>query len=53
VRRLSVGGWLAWVAYGAVARAAAHLRDHGTLDEAAPVLGRDVVERAFAPPPAT
>jgi len=54
VRRLSVGGWLAWVAYGEVARAAAHLRDQGTLDEEAPVLGREVVERAFAaPPPAT
>jgi 2-methylisocitrate lyase-like PEP mutase family enzyme len=52
VRRCSVGGWLAFVAYGAMVRAAAHLRDHGTLDEDAPVLGRDVVARAFAEPPA-
>ncbi len=53
VRRLSVGGWLAFVAYGAMARAATHLRDEGTIDETADVLGRDIVGRAFAAPPGT
>ncbi|HEV3329010.1 MAG TPA: isocitrate lyase/phosphoenolpyruvate mutase family protein [Acidimicrobiales bacterium] len=53
VRRLSVGGWLAFVAYGAMVRAATHLRDEGTLDETAVVVGRDVVARAFATSPST
>ncbi|HUD70268.1 MAG TPA: isocitrate lyase/phosphoenolpyruvate mutase family protein [Acidimicrobiales bacterium] len=48
VRRLSVGGTLASVAYGALYRSAARLRDEGVLDVGAGGLAYDVVVRAFS-----
>ena len=48
VRRLSVGGTLASVAYGALYRSAAKLRDEGVLDLGGGGLGYDVVTRAFS-----
>jgi len=48
VRRLSVGGTLASVAYGALYRAAARLRDEGVLDVGEGGLAYDVVVRAFS-----
>jgi 2-methylisocitrate lyase-like PEP mutase family enzyme len=47
VRRLSVGGTLASIAYGALYRSAAQLRDEGVLDVGQGGLGYDVVTRAF------
>jgi len=47
VRRLSVGGTLASVAYGALYRAAERLRNEGVLDVGEGGLGYDVVTRAF------
>ena len=48
VRRISVGGSLARIAYGALVRAAEHLQDAGTLEEDAPYLSRARAEGAFA-----
>ena len=45
VRRLSVGGSLARIAYGAMCRAAEHLLESGYLDPDAPYLSRDVANR--------
>lgn len=50
VRRLSVGGSLAFVAYGALHHAATRLRDEGALAGDAPRLDREVVQRAFSRP---
>jgi 2-methylisocitrate lyase-like PEP mutase family enzyme len=47
VRRLSVGGALARIAYGAAMAAATTLLDEGSLDEDAPFLSRDLADRAF------
>jgi 2-methylisocitrate lyase-like PEP mutase family enzyme len=47
VRRLSVGGTLASVAYGSLYRAATTLRDDGVLDTGGATLAGDVVGRAF------
>jgi 2-methylisocitrate lyase-like PEP mutase family enzyme len=47
VRRCSVGGRLAQVAYGAMYRAATALRDTGAIDPDDGALTRDVVQRAF------
>ncbi len=51
VRRLSTGGALAWVAYGALIRAATRLRDVGELREEDLLFDRDVVRRAFSGEP--
>jgi 2-methylisocitrate lyase-like PEP mutase family enzyme len=53
VRRCSVGGRLAFVAYGAMYRAAEGLRDTGSLFGDDGALPRDVVLRAFPPPDGT
>jgi 2-methylisocitrate lyase-like PEP mutase family enzyme len=50
VRRCSVGGRLAFVAYGAMYRAAQHLLDSGSLSGDDGALPRDVVLRAFPEP---
>jgi 2-methylisocitrate lyase-like PEP mutase family enzyme len=47
VRRLSTGGGLAWVAYGAAVRAARELLDDGTQGYAPGMLGSDDRRRAF------
>jgi 2-methylisocitrate lyase-like PEP mutase family enzyme len=47
VRRVSVGGALAWVARGAYLDAARRLRDDGTLDPHAPYLDRRAAESAW------
>lgn len=47
VRRLSTGGSLAFVAYGAAARAGRELAEKGTLDFLTGALSRDDRERAF------
>ncbi|MFZ0013227.1 MAG: isocitrate lyase/phosphoenolpyruvate mutase family protein [Acidimicrobiia bacterium] len=47
VRRLSTGGALTWVAYGAVERAARELRAEGTQTYANGMLSREVRETAF------
>lgn len=47
VRRCSTGGWLAGVAFGAVAAAATALRDDGSVAPT-PTIERDVAARAFA-----
>jgi 2-methylisocitrate lyase-like PEP mutase family enzyme len=47
VRRLSVGGALASIAYGSMYRAAQLLRDDGVLDTGGATLSSDVVGRAF------
>jgi 2-methylisocitrate lyase-like PEP mutase family enzyme len=51
VRRLSVGGMLAWTAYGALLNAATVLRDEGRLRHEDLAFDRDVVGRAFAARP--
>jgi 2-methylisocitrate lyase-like PEP mutase family enzyme len=48
VRRVSVGGSLAWVAYGALAAAATALRDTGALPKGSPSLDRGLAAEAFA-----
>jgi 2-methylisocitrate lyase-like PEP mutase family enzyme len=53
VRRCSVGGRLAFVAYGAMYRAAERLRDTGSLFGDDGALPRDVVLRAFPAPDGT
>ena len=50
VRRLSVGGTLARVAYGALYELAQGLTDDGTLSPDAPYLSREVVQAAFTSP---
>jgi 2-methylisocitrate lyase-like PEP mutase family enzyme len=47
VRRVSTGGALAWVAYGALVDAARELADHGTYGYLGRALSRDVREQAF------
>lgn len=47
VRRVSTGGQLARVAYGAVMAAATSLKDRGVIDSSLPVLDREVAARAF------
>lgn len=47
VRRLSTGGGLAWVAYGAAVRAARELFDDGTQGYASGMLGGDERRRVF------
>jgi 2-methylisocitrate lyase-like PEP mutase family enzyme len=47
VRRVSTGGWLARMAYGALARAARELRDNGTVGFLAEVLSEDDRSAAF------
>jgi 2-methylisocitrate lyase-like PEP mutase family enzyme len=47
VRRVSVGGALAWVARGAFLDAARRLRDDGTLDPDAPYLDRRAAQSAW------
>ena len=47
VRRLSTGGGLAWVAYGAAVRAARELFEEGTQGFAAGMLGADDRRRVF------
>jgi 2-methylisocitrate lyase-like PEP mutase family enzyme len=49
VRRISVGGTLALVAYGALYQAALRLRDDGVIGTDEPFLARDVVANAFRP----
>lgn len=51
VRRFSVGGSLARIAYGAVFQAAEHLRASGTLDPDASYLGREAASQAFGARP--
>lgn len=49
VRRISVGGWFAWVALGAVVEAARELREQGTYSFTGPAaLGRDTARAAFS-----
>lgn len=48
VRRLSTGGALAWVAYGALIRAATRLRDTGAIHAEDLEFDRDVARRALA-----
>ncbi len=48
VRRLSVGGSLARIAYGALYKAAQDLLDSGSLEVGAPYLSREVAKTAFA-----
>jgi 2-methylisocitrate lyase-like PEP mutase family enzyme len=47
VRRLSTGGALTFVAYGAAARAGRELMDRGTVDFTTGALAADDRERAF------
>jgi 2-methylisocitrate lyase-like PEP mutase family enzyme len=47
VRRVSVGGFLAWVAYGAMIEAAKHLLDDGTVRADGPFLSRELAKEAF------
>ncbi len=47
VRRVSTGGWLARVAYGAVLAAANSLASEGLIEPSFPVLDRAVASRAF------
>jgi 2-methylisocitrate lyase-like PEP mutase family enzyme len=49
VRRLSVGGALAWAAYAGVVRAATALRDDGVLRQEDLDLDRELLARALAP----
>ena len=49
VRRVSVGGSLAWVAYGAFASAATALRDTGVIPKGSPSLDRTLAAAAFSP----
>ena len=49
VRRVSVGGSLAWVAYGAMVAAATALRDTGMIPKGSPSLDRPLAAAAFAP----
>ena len=49
VRRVSVGGSLAWVAYGAFAAAATALRDTGVIPKGSPSLDRTLAAAAFSP----
>ena len=49
VRRLSVGGALAWTAYGALVRAASALRDEGRVRAEDLELDRELMGRALAP----
>lgn len=49
VRRVSVGGSLAWVAYGAFAAAATALRDAGAIPKGSPSLDRTLLASAFSP----
>jgi 2-methylisocitrate lyase-like PEP mutase family enzyme len=51
VRRVSTGGSLAWVAYGALAAAARELRDGGTTTYLAAALGQADQDAAFAERP--
>jgi 2-methylisocitrate lyase-like PEP mutase family enzyme len=51
VRRVSVGGSLAWIAYGALVRAAEQLLESGSLGSEAPYLSRARADRAFAAVP--
>ena len=48
VRRVSVGGSLARIAYGALARAAEHFKSEGVLPADAQYLDRDLASRAFS-----
>lgn len=49
VRRVSVGGTLARIAYGAMVRAAEALRSSGTLSPELPYLSRELAAAAFTP----
>jgi 2-methylisocitrate lyase-like PEP mutase family enzyme len=49
VRRVSLGSSLTRIAYGALARAAEHVSDSGTLPEDASYLSRQMVSAAFTP----
>ena len=49
VRRVSVGGSLAWVAFGARVDAATALRDTGMIPKGSPSLDRPLAAAAFAP----
>ena len=49
VRRVSVGGSLAWVAFGAMVAAATALRDTGMIPKGSPSLDRPLAATAFAP----
>jgi 2-methylisocitrate lyase-like PEP mutase family enzyme len=51
VRRVSVGGWLARVAYGALVEAAEQLAASGTLAPDIPYLSPELATTAFAPDP--
>jgi 2-methylisocitrate lyase-like PEP mutase family enzyme len=48
VRRISVGGMLTWTMYGALVANARHLLEHGTLDDALPLVDRSLMQGAFA-----
>lgn len=50
VRRLSVGGWLAQVAYGALVEAAERLQESGELAPDEPTLRGELAARAFSAP---
>jgi 2-methylisocitrate lyase-like PEP mutase family enzyme len=49
VRRISVGGTLAWVAYGALVRAAEELLASGTIGPELPYLSPELASAAFTP----
>jgi 2-methylisocitrate lyase-like PEP mutase family enzyme len=48
VRRVSIGGMLAWTMYGALVQSARHLLEHGTLDLDLPLVDRALMTDAFA-----